>query len=230
MHISDRKVVKSHSSSSFAKKSEILKDDIGENDIIFEKGNKNEEYVLGGLSAIDLNYNDYFDNHSENPEKSFSGDSLPLMKWISVVCDSAIDFEKAKAQGRKKGDKKGPWPSKWKDTENTEHYIIFTNDIINKDFFSLQDHPKLQWLLMCMVGVGELQNHQWLSLSSSKKSLSKLDEMLITIYNNISKSEIDLLKNINSEEELIDLAKRCGKQDKEIESIEKEIREWKDQN
>ena len=226
MDISDRIIVKKYKN----KKNEIHEDELKESDITYQKNNSS--YKIGGLSALDLNFKDYYEIHSEDPDKSFKSDSLPLMKWLSTVCDTKIDFKEAKKQNRVKGDGKGPWPSEWIDNEYTEHYLLLTNDIVNIDFFVLQNHPKLQWLLMNIVGIGNIQNHQWLSLSNIKNNnkTELLDEIIKEVYPSISYRELDFFKKINNENDIEEIAKKMGKDDNELKKIMEEFKKWKEVN
>jgi hypothetical protein len=236
MNIGDRRVVQEYSKNKAAQKGEILESELTEDDITFEVQEKvrgksvTNKYKLGGLHALDLNFRDFYDIHDKtDPDKSFKGDAVPLLKWLSIVGRTQVDFAEAKRQGREKGDGKGPWPSSMQDTEWTKHYILFTNDIVNNGFFDLQNHPRLQWYLMSMVGVGEMQEHQWLPVPHARRRKSKVDELLLRRFPTVSRRELEMLKEINTEEDIRQLARGYALDDKEIKAIVDDFKKWQDE-
>lgn len=235
MDIADKKVVEEYSKNKGAQKGEIREDELRDQDVVFEKTEKirgkkvTNKYKLGGLHAIDLNFRDYYDIHTDNdPDKSFKGDAVPMLKWLSIVGSNQVDFEEAKRQGREKGDGKGPWPSTMRDNEWTKHYVLFTNDIVNEGFFDLQNHPRLVFYLMCIVGSGEMQEHQWLPVPHARRKKTLLDEMLVETYPTLKQSEIELLKGLNTEEDIEQLATDYAYDDKKIKQIVDEYKKWKE--
>ena len=99
-----------------------------------------------------------------------------------------------------------------------EWYLRATNDKVNQNFFDLNKHPKLQWLLCTSVspGMGR-QRHYW---QASKKregaSNSKNIKFLIKLYPHMKQDEIELLSNINTTADLKQIAKDMGMSDQDI--------------
>jgi len=96
------------------------------------------------------------------------------------------------------------------------YYLMATNERVNKHFFELGRHPKLQWL--CCTSVSPAmgsQFHYWLA-AKKKEGDNKSQKFLAKLYPNLKTDEIDLLAKINDKRELADLARRLGFDDKSI--------------
>jgi len=96
------------------------------------------------------------------------------------------------------------------------YYLMATNERVNKHFFELGKHPKLQWL--CCTSVSPSmggQFHYWLN-AKKKEGDNKSQKFLAKLYPNLKTDEIDLLAKINDKRELADLARSLGFDDKSI--------------
>ena len=96
------------------------------------------------------------------------------------------------------------------------YYLMATNERVNKHFFELGRHPKLQWL--CCTSVSPSmggQFHYWLN-GKKKEGDNKSQKFLAKLYPNLKTDEIDLLAKINDKRELADMARRLGFDDKSI--------------
>ena len=96
------------------------------------------------------------------------------------------------------------------------YYLMATNERVNKHFFELGRHPKLQWL--CCTSVSPAmggQFHYWLN-AKKKEGDNKSQKFLSKLYPNLKTDEIDLLAKINDKRELADLARSLGFDDKSI--------------
>lgn len=102
--------------------------------------------------------------------------------------------------------------------EDPEHFIFMTNEILNVNYMDVKD-PELQWLLLTVIGKGKVQTHNWLKGPGGKRKTDKVSEMLYTIYPHIKSDEIELIKSINSKDELKELAEANGYDDKTIKDI-----------
>ena len=99
------------------------------------------------------------------------------------------------------------------------HYLIMINELVNKNFSDVSKHPELQWLLMTAAGTGKTQYHPYLKPPRGQKKRDKISELIMKIYPSIKSDEIELLRQINTLDELTQLAKDNGATDKEIEDI-----------
>jgi len=97
-----------------------------------------------------------------------------------------------------------------------EYYLIACNERLNKHFFSIGKHPKLQWLCATTVSpgldiLGSAPRHQWISpkkkdpndKNTHKKTLAEL-------FPNMKNDEIELLAKINTKKDVDEYLKKLG--------------------
>lgn len=98
-----------------------------------------------------------------------------------------------------------------------EWYLRATNDRVNQNFFDLNRHPKLQWLLCATISPGMgLQRHYWQAAKKKDSANNKAVKFIIRLYPHIKQDEAELLAEINSDKELKELAKKMGMTDQDI--------------
>ena len=98
-----------------------------------------------------------------------------------------------------------------------EWYLRATNDRINQNFFDLNRHPKLQWLLCATVSPGMgTQRHYWQAAKKKDSSNNKAIKFITKLYPHLKEDEAELLAEINTEKDLKVLAKNMGMTDQEI--------------
>ena len=101
--------------------------------------------------------------------------------------------------------------------ELQEWYLRATNERLNVNFFDIGRHPKLQWLLATTIspGMGN-QFHEWISPKKRKSEGNKTVKFLRKLYPELKEDEIELLGRLNSKQDIKELAKRLGYDDKDI--------------
>ena len=98
-----------------------------------------------------------------------------------------------------------------------EWYLRATNDRINQNFFDLNRHPKLQWLLCATVSPGMgTQRHYWQAAKKKDNSNNKAIKFILKLYPHLKEDEAELLAEINTEKDLKALARSMGMTDQEI--------------
>lgn len=99
-------------------------------------------------------------------------------------------------------------------------YLMATNERVNKHFFDIStaQHKKFQWLMCTTVSpnMGG-QRHYWLPTKKAEKD-NKAIRFLTELYPTAKPDEIELLARINSKEDLKNLARDHGWDDKRIKS------------
>ncbi len=103
--------------------------------------------------------------------------------------------------------------------KDAAHYIYMTNELVNKDFMEVSKHPELQWLLLSACGIGKIQFHPYLKPPNARKKKDKVSNFIADLYPHIKNDEIELMLQINSKEELKELAEAHGYDDKSIKDI-----------
>ena len=99
------------------------------------------------------------------------------------------------------------------------NYIYMTNELVNFQFSEVSKHPELQWLLLSACGVGKIQFHPYLKPPNARKKKNKVFEFIYSLFPHMKTEYINNLIDINTIEELKDLAKSNGYDDKSITEI-----------
>jgi hypothetical protein len=97
--------------------------------------------------------------------------------------------------------------------ELQEFYVIATNERLNKHFFDVGKHPKLQWLLATTVSpdLGTMR-HNWISPKKKETGLSAKRKALQEMYPTYKDDEIDVMAQITTQKEIDAYYKAAGKE------------------
>lgn len=146
-------------------------------------------YIGNEMAAFDRKDRAYYDKFTDEQKKQFS---TYLMLRYGASVNGSADLQ--------------------------AYYLMATNENVNKNFFDLNKHPKLQWLSCTTVspGMGK-QFHYWQG-SKKKESNSKAVKFLREVYPQLKDDEIELLAEINDKRDLTNLARTLGWDDKRIKS------------
>ncbi len=94
-----------------------------------------------------------------------------------------------------------------------EFYLISCNERLNKHFFSINKHPKLQWLCATTVSPDMgIQRHQWIAPKKKEAGASGIKKQLMEMYPNMKDDEIDLMAKINTKKDIDEYLKKSGKE------------------
>lgn len=104
-------------------------------------------------------------------------------------------------------------------TELQQYYLMSCNENLNKHFFDLSKHPELQWLSATTVSpdMGNFR-HDWIKQKKRQGSNNKAVKFLRQFYPEYKEDELELLAQINTTEDLKQLAREHGWDDKRIKS------------
>lgn len=142
------------------------------------------------MRAFDLKDRNFYDELTEEERKKFS--TYLMLKWGANVEGSA---------------------------ELQEWYLRAHNDRVNLNFFDLAKHPKLQWLLCTTTspGLGP-KRHYWIKTKKEEAQTAhrRACKFLEGQYPHLDATEIELMANLNSMEQLRQMAKDLGWDDKQI--------------
>lgn len=144
------------------------------------------------LAFVDMGLKAAWDEMTPDQQKALKGEFFILNRYISNV------------QGQK--------------TDVQAHFVITVNEYFNKHWNSLQKHPKLLWMLLCMCSYnGEtVFFHQWLGNKKRTGTGSKRFKFLAEIYPDKKTDELELLAEMTTDKEIKELAKTYGMEDSEI--------------
>jgi hypothetical protein len=130
--------------------------------------------ISNEMAQLDRKNREFYDELTPEERKKFS--TFLMIRWSSSVNGSQ---------------------------ELQEYYLQSCNHYLNKHFFSLHKHPKLQWLCATAVSpdVGTLK-HNWISLKKKETGASAMKKQLRELYPHYKEDEIDLMSKIVSKKEL----------------------------
>ena len=87
--------------------------------------------------------------------------------------------------------------------ELQEFYVIATNERLNKHFFSMAKHPKLQWLMATSVSPGlGTPRHVWIAPKKKESGASAKRKALVAMYPHYKDDEIDVMMAITNQKEI----------------------------
>lgn len=96
-----------------------------------------------------------------------------------------------------------------------EFYLIATNERLNKHFFAINRHPKLQWMCATTVspGMGN-QFHQWIAPKKKEPGAGSFKKQLAELYPHLKDDEIDLMAQLNTKKDIDAYLKASGQDTK----------------
>jgi hypothetical protein len=96
-----------------------------------------------------------------------------------------------------------------------EFYLIACNERLNKHFFTINRHPKLQWLCATSVspGMGAVR-HNWIAPKKKEPGASGIRKQLVELYPSMNSDEIELMAAINTKKDLDAYLKQSGQETK----------------
>ena len=151
--------------------------------------NSSPLYIGNEMAAFDRKDRDYYDKFTDEEKKQFST-YLMLRYGASVGGNQDLQA----------------------------YYLMATNKFVNKYFFDLNKHTKLQWLMCTAVSpdMGK-QFHYWLAAKKKEgKSTNKLRKVVAGLYPNMKSDEMDMFLEMNTEKEIKQYVKELGWDDKRI--------------
>jgi len=143
--------------------------------------------IQNEMAQFDLKNRDFYDNLSDEERKKFS--NYLMIRWGSSV------------QGQR---------------ELQEFYVIATNERLNKHFFSVNRHPKLQWLMATSVSPGMgTHRHQWIAPKKKEGASNEIKKTLMELYPTMKMSDIETLATLVDKKQLREHLREHGNPDKD---------------
>ena len=138
--------------------------------------------IQNEMRCLDSKVRNFYDSLTEEERKKFS--NYLMIRWGSSVV--------------------GP-------SDLQEYYLVATNERLNKHFFELSKHPKLQWLLATTIspGMGN-HRHQWIAPKKKEKGDNEIKKALMDLYPTMKADEINMLSKMITKKELKELMKDLG--------------------
>ena len=138
--------------------------------------------IFNEMKQFDNKNRDFYDSLTDEEKRKFS--SYLMIRWGSSV------------QG---------------DRDLQEFYLVATNERLNKHFFNLHKHPKLQWLVATTVspGMGTFR-HNWISTKKKEPGANSIKKQLAELYPHMKDDEIELMSQINTKKDVDEYLKKLG--------------------
>ena len=95
--------------------------------------------------------------------------------------------------------------------EMQEYYVQSVNHYLNKHFFTMHKHPKLQWLMATAASPGMgTPRHNWISLKKKEAGDAAMKKQLCELYPHFKDDEIDLMATMTTKKEVTQLVRDHG--------------------
>jgi hypothetical protein len=142
--------------------------------------------IANEMRQFDRKNRDFWDELTAEEKKKFS--NYLMIRWGSAVDGSR---------------------------ELQEYYVQSCNHYLNKNFFDLSRHPKLQWL--CATAVSPnlgTPRHPWIAPKKKEAGLSAKRKALQEIFPHYKDDEIDVMAEITSQKEIDAYNREAGRDKK----------------
>ena len=97
--------------------------------------------------------------------------------------------------------------------ELQEFYVIATNERLNKHFFEMHRHPKLQWLMATTVSPDMgTPRHSWIPPKKKESGAAAKRKALQKIFPHYKDDEIDVMMAISTQKEIDQYIKDSGEE------------------
>ena len=132
--------------------------------------------IQNEMTQFDHKNREFYDELTDEERKKFS--NYLMVRWGSAV------------QGSR---------------ELQEFYVIATNQRLNRHFFAVNRHPRLQWLMSTTVSPGlGTQRHVWIAPKKREPGATGVRKQLAEIYPHLKDDELDVMTRITTAKELAD--------------------------
>lgn len=141
--------------------------------------------IQNEMAQFDGKNRDFYDELTDEERKKFS--NYLMIRWGSSVHGSR---------------------------ELQEFYVIATNERLNKHFFAVNRHPRLQWLMATAVSPGlGTQRHQWIAPKKKEAGSNDVKKALMELYPTMKLADIEVLARLTDKKELKQLLREHGDSD-----------------
>lgn len=90
-------------------------------------------------------------------------------------------------------------------------YLVSTNERLNKHFFAINKHPKLQWLCATTVSPDMgIMRHNWIAPKKKEAGASGIKKQLTELFPHMKDDEIELMAKINTKKDIDAYVKKFG--------------------
>jgi len=143
--------------------------------------------IQNEMAQFDLKNRGFYDDLTEEERKKFS--NYLMVRWGSSEKGSH---------------------------ELQEFYVISTNERLNKNFFAVNRHPKLQWLMATSVSPGMgTHRHPWIAPKKKDAGNNDVKKALMEIYPMMKMSDIETLSKLTTKRDIQEYLREHGRTNKD---------------
>jgi len=104
------------------------------------------------------------------------------------------------------------WGSSIQGSAEMQHYYLqSSNHYVNKHFFAINRHPKLQWLCATAVSPGlGTQRHQWIAPKKKEAGAGGVRKQIAELFPHLKDDEVELMSKINTKKDIDTYLKQLG--------------------
>jgi hypothetical protein len=134
------------------------------------------------MRQLDRKNRDFYDDLTAEEKKKFS--TFLMLRWGSAV------------EGTQ---------------ELQEYYVRSCNHYLNKRFFEISKHPKLQWLCATAISPNMgTPRHPWIAPKKKEAGASAKRKALSAMYPHYKDDEIDVMMAITTQKEIDEYNRKAG--------------------
>ena len=143
--------------------------------------------IKNEMQQFDLKNRNFYDELTDEERKKFS--NYLMIRWGSSVRGSR---------------------------ELQEFYVIATNERLNRHFFAVNRHPKLQWLMATSVSPDMgTPDHVWIAPKKRETGTNDVKKMLLDLYPNMKIPDIETLADLVDKKTLREYLREHGHPDRD---------------
>jgi hypothetical protein len=142
--------------------------------------------IQNEMTQFDRKNREFYDELTVEERKKFS--NFLMIRWGSSIQGSA---------------------------ELQNYYLQSSNHYVNKRFFDINRHPKLQWLCATAVSPGlGTQRHQWIAPKKKEAGASGIKKQIAELFPHLKDDEVELMAKINTKKDIDAYLKQLGQETK----------------
>jgi hypothetical protein len=142
--------------------------------------------IQNEMMCLDRTDRDFYSSLTDEERKKFS--NFLMIRWGSSIQGSA---------------------------ELQHYYLQSSNHYVNKHFFAINRHPKLQWLCATAVSPGlGTQRHQWIAPKKKEAGATGIRKQIAELFPHLKDDEVELMSKINTKKDIDNYLKQLGQEAK----------------
>jgi len=145
--------------------------------------------ISNEMSQFDRKNRKFYDELTDEERKKFS--NYLMIRWGSAVQVGRSSRDRAIEQ----------------------YYLQSCNEHLNKHFFAINRHPKLQWLCATVVSPNDgVKKHTWIASKKKESTGNNIQKQLAELFPNMKEDELAVMAAITTKKELDVYLRELGRE------------------